>query len=88
MTTGKTCAICSYEGLTMTLSDILRRAISKDGRMLPAIAAAAGISKGQVYRFVRGQRELTLPAASKLAAALGLTLRPVAQRRRPSKKGV
>ena len=69
----------------MDLSETIRAAMRDDGRTLNVLGAAAGIDRGRLSRFLRGQRELTLPAASKLCAALGLELRPV--RRRALGKG-
>ena len=59
----------------MTLSDTIRDAMKRDGRSLYALANDSGVSRGQLVRFFNNQRELTLPAASKLCAALGLELR-------------
>ena len=39
-----------------------------------ALAALADVTPQQVGRFVRGERDLTLATAAKLAAALGLEL--------------
>jgi plasmid maintenance system antidote protein VapI len=50
--------------------------MKRDGRSLYALAKASEVDRSQLVRFANGQRELTLPAAGKLAAALGLELRP------------
>ena len=42
-----------------------------------AIAKKAGISRQQFYRFVKGERGLTLDSLDKLCFVLGLELRPV-----------
>ena len=42
-----------------------------------ALAGLADVSPQQVGRFLRGERDLTLATASKLAQALGLELVPV-----------
>ena len=44
-----------------------------------AIAKKAGISRQQFYRFVRGERGLTLNSLDKLCYVLGLTLKPIHQ---------
>ena len=41
------------------------------------IAKNSGLSQAQLSYFVNGKRSLTLPAAAKLAQALGLELRPM-----------
>ncbi len=61
----------------MTLSDAIREAIRRDGRSTYALANDSGVSRPQIVRFINGTRELTLPVASKLCAALGLELRSV-----------
>lgn len=42
-----------------------------------AIAKKAGISRQQFYRFVRGERGLTLDSLDKLCFVLGLALMPI-----------
>ena len=66
----------------MTLSETIRRAIQRDGRSLYQLAIDSGVSRGQLVRFANAERELTLPAATRLCAALGLVLV-----RRPRKDG-
>ncbi len=44
-----------------------------------AIAKKAGISRQQFYRFVRGERGLTLDSLDKLCFVLGLALTPIHQ---------
>jgi transcriptional regulator with XRE-family HTH domain len=56
------------------LIDVLRRAIRTSGRSLGELGEASGVSAGQLSRFVRGQRSLTLPAAEKLCEVLHLQL--------------
>jgi transcriptional regulator with XRE-family HTH domain len=68
----------------MNLSETIRAAMKRDGRSWYALSNDSGVSRGQLVRFFNGQRELTLPAASKLCAALGLELRRV---RRQKVKG-
>jgi transcriptional regulator with XRE-family HTH domain len=56
------------------LADQLRRAIGDCGMSLNQLAKATGVNKGQLSRFMRSERSLTLPAAAKLCAHLGLYL--------------
>jgi hypothetical protein len=55
----------------------LRKQIEKSGVTTYALAALADVTPQQVGRFVRGERDLTLATAAKLAQALGLELLPV-----------
>ncbi len=50
----------------------IREAIRASGRSLRDLENATGISRGQLSRFLRGQRDLTLETAGKLFDALGL----------------
>ena len=52
----------------------LRKQIEKSGVTVYALAALADVTPQQVGRFVRGERDITLATAAKLAAALGLEL--------------
>ena len=56
------------------LADQLRRAIGGCGMSLNQLAKATGVNKAQLSRFIREERSLTLPAAAKLCAYLGLSL--------------
>jgi plasmid maintenance system antidote protein VapI len=56
------------------LADQLRRAIDGCGMSLNRLAAATGVHKAQLSRFLRKERTLTLTAAAKLCAYLGLSL--------------
>jgi hypothetical protein len=71
----------------MTLSEVMRAAIKRDGRSLCKLALAAGLGSGVVVRFFNGTRGLGLDSADKLCKTLGLELRPVARRRQPARKG-
>ena len=68
---------------SMTITQALLHAIEKDGRSLNAIAKAAGADAGQLSRFTRGKRSLTLSTADALIQALGAECRLV----RPRKGG-
>ena len=63
------------------LSEVIRDAMRKDGRSLYQISVDSGVSRPQVIRFYNGTRTLTLPAADRLCAALGLELRSTGQRK-------
>lgn len=64
----------------MDIAEQLRDALSQSGRTAYAVGKSAGVDAGQISRFISGERDLTLTTAAKLAAVLGLELRPVAQR--------
>jgi DNA-binding phage protein len=54
----------------------LRDAIEADPRTINAIAVDAGLSAAAVWRFVQGERGLSLDSAAALAETLGLELGP------------
>ena len=58
----------------------LRAAIERSGLTVYALSTLAGVTSQQVSRFVKGERDLTLSTASKLAEALGLELVSVAKK--------
>ncbi len=58
------------------LEKVLRLAVEKSGMSAHAIAKGAGIDVASLLRFMNRQRTLTLPSAGRLAAFLGLELRP------------
>ncbi|MCG3138986.1 MAG: hypothetical protein HJJLKODD_02858 [Phycisphaerae bacterium] len=60
----------------MSLHKSILAAIKKDGRSLYQLAIDSGVSRGQLVRFVNGERDLRMSAAGKLVEALGLELRP------------
>jgi transcriptional regulator with XRE-family HTH domain len=62
----------SPERLTLTLQEAIR----DSGLSLKALAERAGMDIGQLSRFMRNERTITLPAAAKLCAVLGLELKP------------
>jgi plasmid maintenance system antidote protein VapI len=59
-----------------TLSDILRKQIQESGASINYIAVRSEIPVPVLWRFVRGERDLTLRTATKLARYLGLEMRP------------
>jgi transcriptional regulator with XRE-family HTH domain len=64
----------SEGGSAADLSGQLRRAITGCGRSLNQLAAASGVHRAQLSRFLRGERTLTLTVAAKLCNCLGLRL--------------
>ena len=70
----------------MSIIDALREAIRRDGRSLPTLADDAGIDKGQLSRFMRAQRGLTLDTADAVCNALGVECRLVRRRGKKGKK--
>jgi transcriptional regulator with XRE-family HTH domain len=64
------------------LAQQLRAAIEASGLTAYAIAQASGVDDAVVYRFLAGQRDVTLAVASRLAAALGMRFT------KPKRKGL
>jgi len=60
----------------------LQKAIGKGPMSLNELAAACGVDKGILSRFVRGRRSITLTTAAKVATILGVELRPGRQSRK------
>jgi transcriptional regulator with XRE-family HTH domain len=56
------------------LVDQLRQAIIDSGLSQGEMARRSGVDQGQLSRFLRGERTMTLPAAAKLCSILGLEL--------------
>ena len=68
----------------MALQDQLREAIGDSGLTLYRIAKDSGVAYQVLHRFARGERDLTLETASKLAEFFSMRLtRP----KRPKKGG-
>jgi plasmid maintenance system antidote protein VapI len=57
------------------MADQLKKAIRKSGKTVNAIAVEAGVPQPVLYRFVRGERDLTLTTVQKLADHFGMELR-------------
>jgi plasmid maintenance system antidote protein VapI len=53
---------------------ILKQAIETSGEKLAELARRTGVSTGQLSRFVRGERDLSLGAAAKLVDYFGFQL--------------
>jgi plasmid maintenance system antidote protein VapI len=58
------------------LDEQLRQAVRKAGLSKYGLAKQAGIDRSMAVRFMNAERSLTLATASKIAALLGLELRP------------
>lgn len=67
--------------ITASPSEALRASIVLDGRPVSLIARDAGLPHPVVTRFVRGRRGLSVRSLDRLAAELGLELRPVSRHR-------
>lgn len=60
-----------------TMREVILQAIEESDKSVRSIAIAAGISQPQLSRFVKGERDLLLNAADKVATSLGLELRKI-----------
>lgn len=69
------------------LADDLRQAIANSGLTPYAIAKRAQVRPEMVTRFLSGERDLYLETAGKIAAVLGLALRPVGRVSAPDAGG-
>lgn len=58
-----------------SIVEALREAIEKSELNKTQLAELSGVDKGQISRFVKGKRTLTLKSAEKIAEALKLELR-------------
>ena len=61
---------------SVELVDALKRAIVDSGLTHYRIAKDAGVTPDVIDRFVRGERDLRLETAGKIASVLGLSLKP------------
>ena len=57
-----------------SMTEILRQAIVESGLPTLTVSNEAGVSRGSLIRFIRGERSLRLDCADKLAAYFGLSL--------------
>lgn len=62
------------------MTDVLRQAIVESGLPTLTVSNEAGIARGSLIRFIRGERSLRLDCADKLAAYFGLELRPTGRK--------
>ena len=58
-----------------TIADQLRKAVRDSGKTVNAIASDSGIPQPVLFRFVSGERDLTLATGEKLARYFDLELR-------------
>jgi hypothetical protein len=56
------------------LVEQLKQAIRQSGHTLAGLEQAADLPKGQLSRFMRGQRTITMPVAERICRVLGLKL--------------
>lgn len=57
------------------MTDVLRKALVESGLPTLTVSNEAGVARGSLIRFIRGERSLRLDCADKLAAYFGLELR-------------
>jgi len=69
-------------GMKPDIEAQLRQAVLDAGISRYQLADLSGVTEGQLSRFVRRERTLTLPAAAKVAVVLGLELRPAKQQQK------
>jgi transcriptional regulator with XRE-family HTH domain len=62
--------------VALPLIEDLQREIRVSGLSLNELAKRTGVSQPQLWRFMNGQRTLTLPAAARVCEYLGLQLKP------------
>jgi plasmid maintenance system antidote protein VapI len=71
-----------------SITEVLRQTILESGMPLQALAAATGVDRASLSRFVAGKRSLRLDMADKIAAYFKLEVRrPGKTREKSDKKG-
>ena len=75
----------SMKAKTYYLERLLQEALKESKLNTHELAEISGVSQAIIWRFLNGERSITLPTASKLIEALGLkiTIEP----KRKAKKG-
>jgi len=70
------------------LEKLLLEALDKSGLNAHELAELSGVSQSILWRFINGERSITLPTASKLIEALELevTIKPKGKKKRQVKK--
>ena len=58
-----------------TLPDGLRQALTNSGKTSYQLMSETGVNHGVILRFMKGERDIRLETAEKLAAAVGLTVK-------------
>jgi cyanate lyase len=66
----------------MKLTTGLKRAMRESGRSYGALSRGTGLALPIITRFANGERSLKIESADKLAAYLGLELRPMTNKRK------
>lgn len=56
----------------MTIDESLRAAVESSGLTAYAVAKASGVSQGVLSRWLRGERDITLRTADRIAAVVGV----------------
>jgi transcriptional regulator with XRE-family HTH domain len=72
----------SEEGLTGQL----RKAIQESGQSLNQLSKTCGVHNTQLSRFMRGERDITLAAATRICEALRLRLTSAGPPAQPKKR--
>jgi hypothetical protein len=57
-----------------TLPDGLRQALTNSGKSSYQLMTETGVNHGVILRFLKGERDIRMETAEKLAAAVGLTV--------------
>jgi hypothetical protein len=70
------CCMGKSKAKRPTIAKTLRTAITDSGENLAAIGRAAGIPQPVLWRFVAGERDLTLRTADRLLEYFNLEIRP------------
>jgi plasmid maintenance system antidote protein VapI len=68
-----------------SMTEVIRQVIRDSGLPLLRIAGEAKVERASLSRFMAGKRSLRLDMADRLAAYLGLELRPVRKPRQPKR---
>ena len=69
-------------GRRLDIQEQLRRAILNAPISRYALSRVTGVAEGVLSHFVNRNRSITMDTAAKLAAALGLELKPTKKRRK------
>jgi plasmid maintenance system antidote protein VapI len=67
-------AMAKKKSQRITLPDGLRQALTNSGKTSYQLMAETGVNHGVILRFMKGERDIRLETAEKLAAAVGLTV--------------
>ena len=67
-------AMAKKKSQRITLPDGLRQALTNSGKTSYQLKAETGVNHGVILRFMKGERDIRLETAEKLAAAVGLTV--------------